>query len=51
MIYHDLNQLFEGGLAGVPAQGVLGFSRITQKLINLCRTEIFGIYLYEGFAL
>ena len=47
MAYHDAYQLFEGGLAGIPAEEFLGLRGVTQEGFHFGRTEVLRVDLDE----
>ena len=45
MAYHDVYQLFEGGLAGIPAEEFLGLRGVTQEGLYFGGAEVFRVDL------
>ncbi len=50
MVDHDLDEILEAGLSGIPAQDFLCLAGVAEQLLHLCRTEILGINLYQHTA-
>ena len=50
VVDHDFHQFGEGGLSWVPSQFFFGFGGVAKQLLDLCRTEVFGIDLNEYAA-
>ena len=47
MAYHDAYQLFEGGLAGIPAEEFLGLCGVAQEGFHFGRAELLRVNLDE----
>ena len=45
MAYHDAYQLFEGGLAGIPAEELLGLRGVAQEGFHFGGAEVFRVDL------
>lgn len=50
MLDHDPDEVFEGSLAGVPAEEGLGLGGVAEQLLHFCRTEETGVNFYKSFA-
>ena len=50
MLDHDPDEVFEGSLAGVPAEECLGLGGVAEQLLHLCRTEEAWVDLDQALA-